>query len=162
MENVIRPNSTTNTESKFDLKKWYDDYALEVDLDPDEFLMIAETLTRMGVSSYKEKKLYQSCHILYKRDRYYLVHFKELFGLDGRYVTNIEEAINKRNVIAKILHDWGMLEVLDYGYIEDVSVSDMRGIRIIKHSEKDEWELVSKYTIGSKKSNKNHYNHTNP
>ncbi len=115
----------------------------------DDFLKIKETLTRMGVSSRKEKKLYQSCHILHKRGKYYIVHFKELFSLDGLPSTISDSDIARRNTIAVLLEEWGLLEVVDIEAIEDLQ-SGVKSIKIIPHREKDEWELIPKYHIGRK------------
>tara|TARA_Y100000310_G_C20631760_1_gene789021 strand:+ start:81 stop:482 length:402 start_codon:yes stop_codon:yes gene_type:complete len=115
----------------------------------DDFLKIKETLTRMGVSSRKEKKLYQSCHILHKRGKYYIVHFKELFSLDGLPSTISDSDIARRNTIAVLLEEWGLLEVVDIEAIEEMQ-SGVKAIKIIPHREKDEWELIPKYHIGRK------------
>ena len=115
----------------------------------DDFLKIKETLTRMGVSSRKEKKLYQSCHILHKRGKYYIVHFKELFALDGLPSTISESDIARRNTIAVLLEEWGLLEVVNIEKVEDLQ-SGVKSIKIIPHREKDEWELIPKYHIGRK------------
>ena len=115
----------------------------------DDFLKIKETLTRMGVSYRKEKKLYQSCHILHKRGKYYIVHFKELFSLDGLPSTITESDIARRNTIASLLEEWGLLEIVDVEKVEDLQ-SGVKSIKIIPHREKDEWELIPKYHIGRK------------
>ena len=116
---------------------------------PDDFLKVRETLTRIGVASRSEKKLYQSCHILHKQGRYYIVHFKELFLLDGKHSDFSENDLQRRNRITKLLSDWGLVEILDEGRIENIaSVSQ---IKILPHKEKNEWTLVPKYSIGSKK-----------
>ena len=115
----------------------------------DDFLKIKETLTRMGVSSRKEKKLYQSCHILHKRGKYYIVHFKELFSLDGLPSTITESDIARRNTIASLLEEWGLLEIVDVEKVEYLQ-SGVKSIKIIPHREKDEWELIPKYHIGRK------------
>ena len=116
---------------------------------PDDFLKVRETLTRIGVASRSEKKLYQSCHILHKQGRYYIVHFKELFLLDGKHSDFSENDLQRRNRITKLLSDWGLVEILDEGKIENIaSVSQ---IKILPHKEKNEWTLVPKYSIGSKK-----------
>lgn len=126
---------------------------LEVQLKDDEsFLKIKETLTRIGVSSKKEKKLYQSCHILHKRGKYYVVHFKELFLLDG-LPSDIEETdLGRRNTIAKLLEEWNLLTVVDKDRVNCLLIP-MNQIKIIPFKEKQEWELCPKYHIGKGKSN---------
>ena len=115
----------------------------------EDFLKIKETLTRIGVSSRKDKKLYQSCHILHKRGKYYIVHFKELFALDG-LPTNIEENdIARRNTIANLLEDWELLEIVNQDQTEE-PVASIAQIKIISHKEKGDWELCPKYHIGNK------------
>ena len=117
---------------------------------PDDFLKVRETLTRIGVASRSEKKLYQSCHILHKQGRYYIVSFKELFLLDGKTSDFSENDMQRRNRITKLLSDWGLVEV-----VEDVRIENtcsMSQIKIIPHKEKSEWQLIPKYQIGSKKS----------
>jgi len=123
---------------------------VEIELFEDEdFLKIKETLTRIGVSSRKDKKLYQSCHILHKRGKYYIVHFKELFALDG-LPTNIEENdIARRNTITNLLEDWELLEIVDQDQTEE-PVASVAQIKIISHKEKGDWELCPKYHIGNK------------
>jgi hypothetical protein len=116
---------------------------------PDDFLKCRETLTRIGVASRSEKKLYQSCHILHKQGRYYIVHFKELFLLDGKHSDFSENDLQRRNRITKLLSDWGLIDIVDEDKIENIaSVSQ---IKILPHKEKNEWTLVPKYSIGSKK-----------
>jgi hypothetical protein len=116
---------------------------------PDDFLKVRETLTRIGVASRSEKKLYQSCHILHKQGKYYIVHFKELFLLDGKHSDFSENDLQRRNRITKLLSDWGLIEIADENCIENIaSVSQ---IKILPHKEKNEWTLVPKYSIGSKK-----------
>ena len=114
-----------------------------------DFLKIKETLTRIGVSSRKEKKLFQSCHILHKRNKYYIVHFKELFRLDGKESNISNEDIARRNTIAHLLEEWGLLEVINKNTIDDPKVP-ISHIKIIPFKEKEQWELVTKYTIGKK------------
>ncbi len=114
---------------------------------PDSFLLAKETLTRIGVSSKKDKKLYQSCHILHKRGNYFLTHFKELFILDGRPSSISEEDLKRRNAIAKLLHEWGLVTVVDLKDIENCA--DIRTIKVLTFKDKHEWELISKYTIGN-------------
>jgi hypothetical protein len=126
---------------------------LEVTLqEPDDFLKVRETLSRIGVSSRKEKVLYQSCHILHKQGKYFIVHFKELFLLDGKPVNFSENDIPRRNKIAELLQDWGLLTILDKSEKQTVPINQ---IKIISHREKSEWELRTKYDIGSKKNNDN-------
>jgi len=123
---------------------------LEVELnDPDDFLKVRETLTRIGVASRKDKTLYQSCHILHKKSKYYIVHFKELFALDGK-PTNIEENdIARRNTIANLLAEWGLLSLVDVKKSCD-PVVPVRQFKILSHMNKHEWNLVAKYNIGKK------------
>jgi len=116
----------------------------------DNFLKIRETLTRIGVASRKEKKLYQSCHILHKRDKYYIVHFKELFGLDGKPTDFDENDMGRRNTIINLLEEWGLITILNKNLIKD-PVAPLSQIKIITYGERDEWELVAKYNIGNKK-----------
>jgi hypothetical protein len=124
---------------------------LEVTLqEPDDFLKVRETLSRIGVSSRKEKVLYQSCHILHKQGKYFIVHFKELFLLDGKPVNFSENDIPRRNKIAELLQDWGLLTIVDKSEKQTVPINQ---IKIISHREKSEWELRTKYDIGSKKNN---------
>jgi hypothetical protein len=114
----------------------------------DDFLKVRETLTRIGVSSRKEKVLYQSCHILHKQGQYYLVHFKELFALDGKPSNISENDIQRRNAIAKLLEEWGLVKIVNPSVIEEVA--PLHQIKIISFKEKDDWELVAKYNIGKK------------
>ena len=125
---------------------------LEIELkEQDDFLKVRETLTRIGVSSRKEKVLYQSCHILHKQGRYYLVHFKELFLLDNKPSNLSENDIHRRNAIADLLEEWGLLKILNRDIMED-NIAPIHQIKIISFKEKDEWELVTKYNIGKKKT----------
>jgi hypothetical protein len=125
---------------------------LEIELkEQDDFLKVRETLTRIGVSSRKEKVLYQSCHILHKQGRYYLVHFKELFLLDNKPSNLSENDIQRRNAIADLLEEWGLLKILNPAIMED-NIAPIHQIKIISFKEKDEWELITKYNIGKKKS----------
>ena len=127
---------------------WTQEQMLEVGLsEPDDFLKIRETLSRIGVASRKERKLYQSCHILHKQGRYYIVHFKELFALDGKETNLSENDIARRNTIANLLRDWGLVEVI--GTSEPVA--PLSQIKIISFKEKDEWILETKYNIGKKR-----------
>tara|TARA_Y100001970_G_C14173955_1_gene825822 strand:- start:72 stop:476 length:405 start_codon:yes stop_codon:yes gene_type:complete len=127
---------------------WTQEQMLEVTLkEPDDFLKIRETLSRIGVASRKERKLYQSCHILHKQGRYYIVHFKELFALDGKETNLSENDIARRNTIANLLGDWGLVEVKG----DSSSVAPLSQIKIISFKEKDEWTLETKYNIGKKR-----------
>ena len=123
---------------------------IEVTLgEQDDFLKVRETLTRIGVSSRKEKVLYQSCHILHKQGRYYIVHFKELFALDGKPSNLSENDIQRRNANAKLLEEWGLLKIINPDRIGN-NVAPLHQIKIISFKEKDEWNLVAKYNIGKK------------
>jgi hypothetical protein len=120
--------------------------------DEDAFLKVRETLTRIGVSSRKEKVLYQSCHILHKQGRYVILHFKELFKLDGKPATITENDIQRRNAIVNLLEEWGLLKILsDEKEKIEGNLAPLHQIKIISYKEKDEWDLQSKYTIGKKK-----------
>jgi hypothetical protein len=116
----------------------------------DDFLKVRETLTRIGVASKKDKILYQSCHILHKQSRYYIVHFKELFALDGKPTDITENDLSRRNAIAKLLEDWGLVKILDKSKVENPPPIFLSQIKIISHKEKDDWDLVPKYNIGKK------------
>jgi hypothetical protein len=123
---------------------------VEVQLqEQDDFLKVRETLTRIGVSSRKEKVLYQSCHILHKQGKYYIVHFKELFALDGKPSNITENDIQRRNAIANLLEEWGLVKILNRKVIED-NLAPIHQIKIISFKEKDDWELIPKYNIGKK------------
>ena len=127
---------------------WTQEHMLEVVLkEPDDFLKIRETLSRIGVASRKERKLYQSCHILHKQGKYYIVHFKELFALDGKNTNLSENDIARRNTIAKLLGDWGLVEIK--GTTEPAA--PLSQTKIISFKEKDEWTLETKYNIGKKR-----------
>ncbi len=115
----------------------------------DDFLKVRETLTRIGVSSRKEKMLYQSCHILHKKGQYYIVHFKELFALDGKPSNISDNDIERRNAIAKLLEEWGLVKIVNPEVMGEL-IAPLHQIKIISFREKDEWELVSKYNIGKK------------
>jgi hypothetical protein len=117
--------------------------------DQDDFLKVRETLTRIGVSSRKERILYQSCHILHKQGRYYIVHFKELFALDGKPSNISENDIQRRNAIANLLSEWGLVTILNPKIMEN-NIAPLHQIKIISFKEKDEWELIPKYNIGKK------------
>ena len=127
---------------------WSQEQMLQVTLkEPDDFLKVRETLSRIGVASRKERKLYQSCHILHKQGKYYIVHFKELFALDGKETNLSENDIARRNTIAKLLNDWNLVGV--EGKIEPVA--PLSQIKILSFKDKDEWTLETKYNIGKKK-----------
>ena len=127
---------------------WSQEQMLQVTLkEPDDFLKVRETLSRIGVASRKERKLYQSCHILHKQGKYYIVHFKDLFALDGKETNLSENDIARRNTIAKLLNDWNLVSV--EGKIEPVA--PLSQIKILSFKEKDEWTLETKYNIGKKK-----------
>jgi len=113
---------------------------------PEDFLKIKETLTRMGIPSIKEKKLYQSCHILHKKGKYYIVHFKELFHLDGKKSEIEEEDLQRRNLICSLLEEWELIELVDKSKIEDKL--HIKKIKILPFSKKEEWNLIAKYNIG--------------
>ena len=115
----------------------------------DDFLKVRETLTRIGVSSRKERVLYQSCHILHKQGHYYIVHFKELFALDGKPSNISENDIQRRNAIANLLQEWGLVKILNPKLLEN-NIAPLHQIKIISFKEKDDWELVTKYNIGKK------------
>jgi hypothetical protein len=119
--------------------------------DEDAFLKVRETLTRIGVSSRKEKVLYQSCHILHKQGRYAIVHFKELFALDGKMSTITENDVQRRNAIAKLLEEWGLVKIIDFDVIEE-NIAPLHQIKILSYKEKDDWQLVAKYNIGAKRN----------
>jgi len=122
---------------------------LEISLnEPDDFLKVRETLTRIGVASRKEKKLFQSCHILHKQGRYFIIHFKELFLLDGKSSDLEKNDLLRRNTIATLLSDWGLIKIIDKNKINECA--PLRQIKIISHKEKHEWELCPKYNIGNK------------
>mgnify|MGYP001502745778 FL=1 len=127
---------------------WSQEQMLEVGLkEPDDFLKIRETLSRIGVASRKERKLYQSCHILHKQGRYFIVHFKELFALDGKNTNLSENDIARRNRIATLLSDWGLVEIKG----NTDPIAPLSQIKIISFKEKDEWILETKYNIGKKR-----------
>ena len=127
---------------------WTQEQMLEVGLkEPDDFLKVRETLSRIGVASRKERKLYQSCHILHKQGRYYIVHFKELFALDGKQTNLSENDIARRKTIANLLNDWGLVDVLG----NSENVAPLSQIKVLSYREKDDWTLETKYNIGKKK-----------
>ena len=130
--------------------KWSSDQMVEISLnEPDDFLKVRETLTRIGVASRKEKKIYQSCHILHKQGRYFLVHFKELFALDGKHANLTSNDVQRRNRIAQLLSDWGLVEVLNTDQIRDIA--PLNQIKVLAYRDKGDWILETKYNIGSKK-----------
>jgi hypothetical protein len=129
---------------------WQPSDMVEVVLnEPDDFLKVRETLTRIGVASRKDRKLYQSCHILHKQGKYYIVHFKELFALDGKNTNLSLNDVQRRNRITKLLSDWGLISIVDESQIEDVA--PLNQIKVLSYKDKGEWTLESKYNIGRKK-----------
>jgi hypothetical protein len=127
------------------------DDLVQIELTNEEnFLKVKETLTRIGIASRKDKKLYQSCHILHKQGKYYIVHFKELFMLDGKINNFGEDDRARRNTIANLLEEWGLIRVVDTSKTQD-PIATLSQIKVLPHSEKTEWELVAKYSIGKKK-----------
>ena len=131
--------------------QWKQTDMVEVVLgEPDDFLKVRETLTRIGVASRKEKKIYQSCHILHKQGKYYIVHFKELFALDGKQTNFSLNDLQRRNRIVQLLSDWGLIKVIDAVKIEDLA--PLNQIKVLAFKEKQEWTLESKYNIGRKKT----------
>ena len=131
-----------------EIKEWVPADMLEVTLnEPDDFLKIRETLTRIGVASRKDQKLYQSCHILHKQGRYFIVHFKELFLLDGKPSNLIENDIQRRNTISTLLSDWGLVTMVKPSQAKDTA--PLRQIKVIPFKEKGQWELCPKYNIGN-------------
>jgi hypothetical protein len=130
--------------------QWAKESMIEVNLkEPDDFLKVRETLTRMGVASRKEKKLYQSCHILHKQGKYFIVHFKELFALDGKKANLTVNDVQRRNRIVQLLADWGLITVFDVEKI--TNIAPLNQIKVLAYKEKDEWELETKYNIGKRK-----------
>ena len=129
---------------------WDPNQMVEVTLnEPDDFLKVRETLTRIGVASRKEKKIYQSCHILHKQGRYFLVHFKELFALDGKHANLTSDDVQRRNRIAQLLVDWGLVGIVSAESIQDVA--PLNQIKVLSYKDKGDWILETKYNIGSKK-----------
>ena len=127
---------------------WTQEHRLEVGLkEPDDFLKVRETLSRIGVASRKERKLYQSCHILHKQGKYYIVHFKELFALDGKQTNLSENDIARRNTISNLLKDWGLISIMG----DASNVAPLSQIKVLSFREKNEWTLETKYNIGKKK-----------
>ncbi len=130
---------------------WSPDSMIEVALsEPDDFLKVRETLTRIGVASRKEKKLYQSCHILHKQGRYYIVHFKELFALDGKRANLTINDVQRRNRISQLLADWGLISILNVDQIADIA--PLNQIKVLSYKDKGDWILETKYNIGRKKT----------
>ena len=130
--------------------EWSQSEMVEIVLNaPDDFLKVRETLTRIGVASRKEKKLYQSCHILHKQGKYYIVHFKELFALDGKYANLTVNDVQRRNRITRLLVDWGLLSIVNDESIENIA--PLNQIKVLPYREKQEWILEQKYNIGSRK-----------
>ena len=129
---------------------WTSDQMVEISLgEPDDFLKVRETLTRIGVASRKEKKIYQSCHILHKQGRYFIVHFKELFALDGKHANLTQNDVQRRNRIVQLLVDWGLVDILDADKIQDIA--PLNQIKVLSYKDKGDWILETKYNIGSKK-----------
>ena len=140
--------STSFTEQEV---KWTPDQMVELNLsEPDDFLKVRETLTRIGVASRKEKKLYQSCHILHKQGKYYIVHFKELFALDGKSANLSLNDVQRRNRIIQLLSDWGLITIKQPDIIVDVA--PLSQIKVLSYKDKGGWNLESKYNIGKKKT----------
>ena len=130
----------------------FNNCGVEVLLDDDDaFLKVRETLTRIGVASKKDKILYQSCHILHKQGRYFIIHFKELFALDGKPTDISENDLARRNAIAKLLAEWGLIKIVNTDQVENPPPIFLSQVKIISHKEKRDWELVPKYQIGKKK-----------
>ena len=131
--------------------EWNPSNMLEVTLnEPDDFLKIRETLTRIGVASRKERKIYQSCHILHKQGRYYIVHFKELFALDGKRANLTINDVQRRNRISQLLADWGLISILNVEQIGDIA--PLNQIKVLSYKDKGDWILETKYNIGRKKT----------
>lgn len=130
--------------------KWAPDQMVEVTLnEPDDFLKVRETLTRIGVASRKEKKLYQSCHILHKQGKYYIVHFKELFALDGKRSNLFENDVQRRNRVTQLLSDWGLVNIVNAEQVKDSA--PLSQIKVLSYKDKGDWTLESKYNIGKKR-----------
>jgi|TARA_Y100000287_G_scaffold104840_1_gene83981 hypothetical protein len=139
---------TTTVEPTFE---WSQEKMLEVVLnEPDDFLKVRETLTRIGVASRKEKKLYQSCHILHKQGRYFIVHFKELFALDGKHANLTLNDVQRRNRIARLLSDWGLISIVRED--DTLDIAPLNQIKVLSYKDKGEWILEQKYNIGKKKT----------
>ncbi len=132
---------------------WSQDQMIEVILnEPDDFLKVRETLTRIGVASRKEKKLYQSCHILHKQGKYYIVHFKELFALDGKHANLTVNDVQRRNRIIRLLLDWGLVTIVNPNSVTDIA--PLNQIKVLAYKEKNDWVLEQKYNIGKKGKSK--------
>ena len=130
--------------------RWSQDQMVEVILnEPDDFLKVRETLTRIGVASRKEKKIYQSCHILHKQGKYYIVHFKELFALDGKHANLTVNDVQRRNRIVNLISDWGLVTMVKPDSVTDVA--PLNQIKVLSYKDKDDWTLENKYNIGKKK-----------
>ena len=143
-----------NENNNIEVKDWTPASMLEVSLnEPDDFLKIRETLTRIGVASRKDQKLYQSCHILHKQGRYFIVHFKELFLLDGKPSNLVETDLERRNTIATLLADWGLVSIINPE--RSKSLAPLRQIKVIPFKEKTQWELCPKYNIGNSNNENN-------
>ncbi len=135
-------------EEQNQVSNWHPDMMLEITLnEPDDFLKVRETLTRIGVASRRDNKLFQSCHILHKQGRYFIVHFKELFLLDGKPSNLLENDVQRRNTIAVLLADWGLISLLNPEAAKDVA--PLRQIKVIPFKDKSQWELCPKYNIGN-------------
>ena len=129
--------------------EWSQESMVEVMLnEPDDFLKVRETLTRIGVASRKEKKLYQSCHILHKQGRYFIVHFKELFALDGKHANLTLNDVQRRNRIVRLLADWGLISVVNIDFVSDIA--PLNQIKVLAYKDKNDWVLEQKYNIGKK------------
>ena len=140
MNSIVEPQIT-----------WSPDQMIEITLnEPDDFLKVRETLTRIGVASRKEKKLYQSCHILHKQGRYYIVHFKELFALDGKKANLFENDVQRRNRVTQLLQDWGLVNIVESTKVENSA--PLSQIKVLSYKDKGDWTLESKYNIGKKKT----------
>ena len=138
MNSIVEPQIT-----------WSPDQMIEITLnEPDDFLKVRETLTRIGVASRKEKKLYQSCHILHKQGKYFIVHFKELFALDGKFANLTINDVQRRNRITRLLSDWGLISILKEDSVIDIA--PLNQIKVLPYKEKHEWKLEQKYNIGKK------------
>ena len=132
--------------------QWKQSDMVEVTLnEPDDFLKVRETLTRIGVASRKEKKIYQSCHILHKQGKYYIVHFKELFALDGKNTNLSINDLQRRNRIVQLLLDWGLVSIVEQSKEKIADLAPLNQIKVLSFKEKNEWRLESKYNIGRKK-----------
>src|SRR6056300_805542 len=145
--NIVRKKMSVVREAEV---TWTPEQMVEVVLgEPDDFLKVRETLTRIGVASRKEKKIYQSCHILHKQGRYFLVHFKELFALDGKHANLTVNDVQRRNRIAQLLADWGLISIVNVEKITDIA--PLNQIKVLAYKDKQDWILETKYNIGSKK-----------